>query len=299
MRKPKTMAKLRKLTILGERINPGFRSSKALFDNRDIPGVQALSKKQADAGADYINVNIGSIALNDKGFMVEMIKGIQEAVDVPLSFDFPSFEVQELCLNSYDDAKAKGRKPIINSISEHRGDMKEALKIRPARVIIMASERMEDGAGKPNKTPEQVHDVTLRMAEDLVCNYGLELDDIIADVSISTLASDTEGLTEMALEGVRLIGANPDLAGIHMMGGISNAGMMLPRKTPKGTALGNAIERSFLTIARPLGFDTILGTPWHNYDPLPEDDFILQTYRDIVKKRGMDALRTVRKLYTV
>lgn len=292
------MKPLKKLTIIGERINPGFRSSKALFDNRDVDGIQALAKKQADAGASYININIGTLALNEKSFMVDVIKGIQDAVDTPLSFDFPSYEVQKLCLESYDDSKANGAKPIINSISEHRSDMLAALDVRPSKVIIMASERLEDGAGKANKTADQVHGVTKRLAEVLTGKYNLALDDIIADVSISTLASDTEGLTQMALDGIGLIGKDPDLQGVHMMGGISNVGMMLPKKTAQGTALGNGIERAFLTIARPLGFDTILGTPWHNYEPVPDDDFILGVFKEVIELRGTAALRALRKLYT-
>lgn len=292
------MKPLKKLTIIGERINPGFRSSKALFDNRDVDGIQALAKKQADAGASYININIGTLALNEKSFMVDVIKGIQDAVDTPLSFDFPSYEVQKLCLESYDDSKANGAKPIINSISEHRSDMLAALDVRPSKVIIMASERLEDGAGKANKTADQVHSVTKRLVEVLTTKYNLAFDDIIADVSISTLASDTEGLTQMALDGIGLIGKDPDLQGVHMMGGISNVGMMLPKKTAQGTALGNGIERAFLTIARPLGFDTILGTPWHNYEPVPDDDFILGVFKEVIELRGTAALRALRKLYT-
>lgn len=291
------MAALRPLTIIGERINPGFRSTRALFDTSDIAGIQALAVRQAEAGAAYLNINIGGRALSDPSFMADVIRAIQDAVDIPLSFDFPSYEVQKLCLTTYDESRAGGRKPIINSISEHRADMLAALDIRPSRVIVMASERLEDGVGKPNKTAEQVHAVTRRLTDTLVTRHGLALDDIIADVSISTLASDTEGLTRMALDGIRLIGADPELAGIHMMGGISNIGMMLPKKTVHGTTLGNGIERAFLTIARPLGFDTVLGTPWHNYAPLPDDDFILEVFREAIGQKGTAALRTVRKLY--
>ena len=38
------------IKIIGERINPGFKSTKALFDNSDLPGIQALAVKQAEAG---------------------------------------------------------------------------------------------------------------------------------------------------------------------------------------------------------------------------------------------------------
>ena len=53
------------LTIIGERINPGFRSTKALFDNEDIGGIQDLAVRQAKAGASYLNVNAGDKAISD------------------------------------------------------------------------------------------------------------------------------------------------------------------------------------------------------------------------------------------
>lgn len=288
----------RDLTIIGERINPGFKSSKALFDDSNIEGIQALAIKQMEAGAHYININIGSRALDNHGFMRDLIVGIQEVVNIPLSFDFPSFKVQQVCLNAYDENKAGGAKPIINSIAEPRMDMAQALKIRPSRIVVMASERLDNGVGAANKEPEQVLEVAKRMSGRLIEEYGLTLDDIILDVSITTLATDRAGLIKMALEGIRLIGEDPDLQGIHMMGGISNIGMMLPANASDGRALKTRIERAFMTLARPYGFDTILATPWHSYEALPEDDFVLKTFREIVQMKGMDAIRHTRKLYS-
>ena len=287
----------RKRTIIGERINPGFRSSKALFDSNDVEGICALALRQAEAGADYLNINIGSRALDDPGFMREIIIGIQDTVDIPLSFDFPSLAVQRVCLEAYDPAKARGRRPIINSLAEPRFDMAEALAIAPARLVVMASERLEDGIGKPNKTGIEVAATAKRLATKLIERHGLALDDIIIDVSLTTLASDTEGLVRMALDGIRLIGADPDLAGIHIMAGISNVGMMLPKTAVDGSPLKNSIERAFLTLALANGFDTILGTPWHDYSPLPPGSFVLEKFQEIIAADGMDALRRVRGLY--
>lgn len=284
-------------TIIGERINPGFKSSKAFFDNSDIKSIQALAIKQVEAGASYLNINIGARALDDHAFMREVIVAIQEEVDVPLSFDFPSLEVQEICLNSYNEEKAKGAKPIINSIAESRWGMAEALKIRPCRVILMASERLEDGKAAANKEPRQILEVSKRMSGRMAEEFGLTVDDIILDVSITTLATDREGLIKMALEGIKLIDQDSDLHGIHMMGGISNIGMMMPPRAKDGQPLKTRIERAFLTLARPHGFDTILATPWHCYDDLPEDDFVFSTFKEIIEMTGMDALRQTRKFY--
>ena len=78
------------IKIIGERINPGFKSTRGLFDNEDIPGIQALAVKQAETGAAFQNVNIGARAMTDADFMARVIRAIQEVVSTPLSFDFPS-----------------------------------------------------------------------------------------------------------------------------------------------------------------------------------------------------------------
>jgi hypothetical protein len=62
-----------RIRIIGERINPGFKSTKALFDNQDIAGIQALAVKQAQAGASWLNVNVGARALTDTPWMATVI----------------------------------------------------------------------------------------------------------------------------------------------------------------------------------------------------------------------------------
>ena len=68
------------LNILGERINPGFKSTRALFDNEDFAGLAALAVKQVEAGAFALNVNVGTRAKNDPQFMAEVIRAIQAVV---------------------------------------------------------------------------------------------------------------------------------------------------------------------------------------------------------------------------
>lgn len=285
----------RPLTIVGERINPGFKSSLALFESENITGIQELARKQADAGASYLTVNIGNRAVSDAHFMREVIGAIQDAVDIPLAFDFPRLDVQEVCLTCYDPEKARGKKPIVNSVAESRLDMFEALKIRPARVIVMASERMEDGQMLANTTPQEVHAVARRLSKTLRDEHGLTNDDIIIDVAISTFAADTRGLTRAALGGIEAIGRDPELEGIHIMGGLSNIGQQLPKREFDGVKLQFAIERAFLTLAMPLGFDTALATPWHDHTPLPDDHPVLAAFSELVDLQGVDFLRKLRQ----
>lgn len=285
------------LRVIGERINPGFRSTKALFDQEDLPGIQALAQRQADAGASWLNVNIGARALSDLDWMERVIRAIQQAVTVPLSFDFPSRQVQQRCLDCYDPARAGGALPIVNSITEHRWEPMDLHGPRRFKVILMASERAEGGQALPNKTAEQTHATARRCALRLMHEHGLAADDIFIDLSISAVVADTEGLNRSTLEAVRLIGADPELQGVHLMGGLSNIGQQLPTKAVNGENLQHQLENAFLTLAVPLGFDTVLGTPWRTYAPLPEDNPVLLAYRSFLQQSGSNALRAVRKFY--
>ena len=289
------------IRIIGERINPGFKSTKALFDNSDIPGIQALAVKQAEAGASWLNVNIGARALTDTEWMATVIRAIQEVTTVPLSFDFPSKKVQEACLQAYDPAKAHGALPLVNSITEHRWDLMELYGPYRFKVILMASERVEavNGAmiAKGNKSADEIYGTARRCALRLMNDYGMPADDIIVDMSVSAIIADTEGLNRSTVEAIRLIGQDPALKGVHMMGGLSNIGQQLPPKAVDGSDLKHALECAFLTLTVPLGFDTVLGTPWRGYEVLPADHYVLATYQNFLQQTGSNALRAVRKFY--
>lgn len=285
------------LGIIGERINPGFKSTKEMFDNSDIGAIQALAVKQAEAGASYLNVNIGARALTDKEWMATLIEAIQQVVELPISFDFPSKQVQRVCLSAYDLEKAKGELPIVNSITEHRWDLMELYGEYQFKVIAMASERVEDGIAKGNKTADEIYSTARRVALRLKNDYGMPLDHIFIDMSVSAIIADTEGLNRSTVEAIRLIGADPELKGVHMMGGLSNIGQQMPPKAVDGSDLKHSLENAFLTLTVPHGFDYVLGTPWRGYAPLPEDNYVLSTYRNFLAQSGSDALRAVRLFY--
>jgi 5-methyltetrahydrofolate--homocysteine methyltransferase len=81
------------------------------------------------------------------------------------------------------------------------------------------------------------------------------------------------------------------------MGALTNIGQQMPPKAADGSNLKQALENAFLTIAVPFGLDTVMGTPWNNYHPLPDDSHVLSVYREFLEKTGSDALRTVRRFY--
>lgn len=285
------------LNIIGERINPGFKSSKQLFDKEDIAGIRALAADQVKAGARTLNINVGDLALRKPEFMSELIPAVQSAVSVPLSFDFPNFAVQERCLKAYDPDKAGGARPIVNSISELRFEMIELMRVRPCRFIVMASERLENGKRVANKTAAEVHATAGRMAARMLAGGGLATDDLYIDVSVGPIGADMEGLTRMAIDAIGAIGADPALAGIHMSVGLSNISIMLPRDASDGSPLKPQIESAFLTLAVPRGLDTVLASADRDYRILPADNLVMRGVREAIALDGIDTVLRIQQIY--
>lgn len=285
------------IKIIGERINPGFKSTKAMFEEKDLASIRALAIRQVESGSTFLNVNLGAQAMTDRPFLIDAIHAIQSVVDVPLSFDVPSVELTRLCLATYDRDRAGGALPIVNSITEHRWDAMTLYQEYPFKVMVMASESVVDGIARNNKTAVDIASTAKRAALRLRDDYGMPLSDIYIDLSVSAIIADTEGLNRATLDAVRLISGDTELRGLHMMGGLSNIGQQMPAKAADGSDLKHCLENAFLTLAVPYGFDTVLGTPWRGYHPLPEDHYVLKTYKNFLEQSGSNALRAVRRFY--
>lgn len=294
------MVAIEGLKLIGERINPGFRSSKELLDAKDLPGLQALAVDQVrKGGCAYLTVNVGEAGTRDPQFLVDLIRAIQAVVDLPLAFDYPAREVQELCLDTYDAGRAQGRWPIMNSVTELRWDMLDIRDRQPFKVVLMASERLEGTRGVPNRTAAEVHQTARRMVERLLGgDYGLTADDLFIDVSLGPISADLEGLTRQAVDSIALLGADPDLAGTHKMVGLSNLSISTPPRALDGGLLKVRLESAFLTLTVPHGLDYILGTPGRDYQVLPDDDYVMIGFREAIALDGFDTLMRVQALYT-
>jgi 5-methyltetrahydrofolate--homocysteine methyltransferase len=283
--------------IIGERIDPAFKSTRVLLDQADMAGIQALAVRQAEAGACYLNVNVGARAMTEPQFMAEVVRAIQAATAVPLCVDFPGVEAQEACLCAYQRARANGRKPMVNSISEHRWEVMDLQRHFDFKVIVLTSERSEGGVAIGTRTPQEIHATGRRCALRLMSDYGMAADDIYLDMAVAAVSADMAGLNRNAVEAIALVGADPQLKGIHMVGGLSHIGQQLPPKAADGTDLRLGLECAFLTLTVPHGFDHVIGTPWRNYAPLADDSHVLRTYRDFLGQRGSSVIRAVRKFY--
>src|SRR3989339_349659 len=280
------------LTIIGESINDSVPATHTLFEENDINGIIELAKSQAEKGAAYIDVDVG---LRSPGFMAEVVKNIQQNISLPLSIDTPDPEIAAAGLEVYNPERAGKQKPILNSISLARMEMFDIYKKQPFIPIMLIAEGADSNGGiKMNKTAEETYataKVMINFAREHIKN--VTNDQLIFDPGIIPIGSDSEGNFKRLMNSIRLIHSDPDLSGVNMSVGLSNFTVMLPSKRADGSPVKGSLESAFLTMAMPLGFNTIIGSVKRNYLLLNDDDPAMQCLKDILEMDGYDTIMRV------
>jgi 5-methyltetrahydrofolate corrinoid/iron sulfur protein methyltransferase len=75
------------MILIAERINGMFTNVKQAIADKDKKVIQELAKKQTDAGAAYLDVNVGTAAADQEGTMQWLVETIQETCSTPLCLD--------------------------------------------------------------------------------------------------------------------------------------------------------------------------------------------------------------------
>jgi len=285
------------LTIIGESINDSVPSTYTLFEENSIDGIVDLAKLQAEKGAAYIDVNVGS---RSPGLMAEVVKAIQEHISLPLSIDTPDPAIAAAGLEAYDAERAGNQKPILNSISEARLEMFGLYTHQPFIPILLVTEGMANsGEMIMNTTAEQIH-ATAKSIVSIARNRikNVTNDQIILDPGIMPIGSDSKGDFKRLMAAMTLIHQDKDLAGVKMSVGLSNFSAMLPSKKADGSPVKSPLESAFLTMAMPLGLNTIIGSVSRKYSLLTDVDPAMQCLRDVLKLEGVDAIMRVMMYYS-
>lgn len=101
------------MITIAEKINATIPSVKKIIENRDEEKLIELARSQAEAGAHYLDVNVGTGSGTQEDEMEAMawaVTTIQEEVDTPLCIDSADFKVLEAGL------KVRAERPaLINS----------------------------------------------------------------------------------------------------------------------------------------------------------------------------------------
>ena len=75
------------MIIIAERINGMFTDVKQAIADKDEQVIIDLAKKQTEAGATYLDVNVGTAAADQEGTMQWLVETIQKGCSTPLCLD--------------------------------------------------------------------------------------------------------------------------------------------------------------------------------------------------------------------
>ena len=99
------------MIIIGELINASRKAVGAAIAAGDGDAIQKIARDQAEAGADYIDVNAGILIDREPEYLQWLVKTVQNVTRKPCTIDSPNPEAIQKALSVH-----KGL-PMINSIS--------------------------------------------------------------------------------------------------------------------------------------------------------------------------------------
>ncbi len=228
--------------IIGERINPSGRSKlqQALLD-RNWEYVAAEARRQVEAGADLVDVNVGGKGIDEVALLPEVVRVVADAVSVPLSIDTRVPAALEAAL-----AVCPGR-PLVNSIGGETKTLAENLPIVAAHRVPVIVLCMGD-QGIPNNADDRLK-LAHRILETAVC-AGVKAEDIWFDPLVMTVGADDQA-ARVTLETVRRL--RGEFPPHNITGGASNVSFGMPERA--------TINAGFLTAAAVLGMNVPITDP--------------------------------------
>jgi cobalamin-dependent methionine synthase I len=271
----------KKLHIVGELMNNSYARARKAFTARDVDGYARLAKRQSDLGADYLTLNLdGTQRIQVRrqemlDFLPQVIPAIQEATATPIAFDNPSVEYHKVALKHYD--RKRSGAPIVNSLAasrEHLDEMIELVKHYDTLAVVMASETFAPGGTAQCLNPQDSYRAAKHFVELLATKAGRRNDQIIIDPGLAPVGADTYGLVNTGLDAMRLISADADLKGVHMIVGLSNFAWGTPKEVRED------LENAYLTLGMEAGLDFALANPEKKPAPLSSDHPMVAKLRE-------------------
>jgi len=114
------------MLLIGENLNVMVKKIGTAMKDKDPKPLQELAIAEAEAGVDYIDINLGPARKGGGELMEWVVKTVQEVVDTPLYLDTINAEAIEAGLKVYQNKKGKA---VINSIMARPESMDVKLPI--------------------------------------------------------------------------------------------------------------------------------------------------------------------------
>lgn len=205
-----------KFIVIGERISVTAPSINRAFAEKDPEPILARAKQQLEAGAYYLDVNIGPAESNGEELMQWAVKLLQGEFDnVPLALDTANMKAIEAGIAVYNRAKGK---PIVNS-ADASGRI-EYVDLAAANDAIVIALCNGDGIAKDNDERMAYCQTLLERGME----HGMEPTDLWFD----PLFLVTKGMQDKQMDILECIKMISDM-GLNSTGGLSNNSNGMPK----------------------------------------------------------------------
>jgi len=231
------------MIFIGEKINGSRKSIQQAIRNRNQDIIKRTAFEQAEAGADYLDVNAGTSPDREADDMIWLIDVVQSVTDTPICIDSSLQEVLSVAIEHVNHT------PMVNSINADPKRLESFLPIiKEKGCLVIALALDESKTGMPKTNDEKMKNIQFIM--QVVSEYEIPDDKVYIDPLIMSVGTDNEA-GQTAFEGIRRIREEYPMA--HITGGLSNISYGLPNRA--------LINRTFLTLAMGAGMDSAVVDP--------------------------------------
>lgn len=216
------------MITIAEKINATIPSVKKIIENRDEESLLQIARSQSEAGADYLDVNVGTGSGTQQDEMDAMawaVETIQQEVDTPLCIDSADPKVLEAGLKVRQDRPA-----LINSTKASKKYLNAVVPLAKEYDKPLVGLAMDEEGIPP--TVEKRVEACLKIIE--ACNeFGLEESKIFFDPLVLPVATDV-GQGKVTLDTITEIKKQIPEAKTVMA--VSNVSFGLPKRKIFNTA---------------------------------------------------------------
>ena len=206
-----------KFITIGERIHCISPSIREAMNNRNPEPILKRAKAQLDAGADYLDVNIGPAESTGEELMKWAVKLLQSNFDnVPLCLDTANRKAIEAGISVYNRSKGK---PIVNSADA--GDRIENIDLAAANDAICIALCSKSGVPADN-------DERMAYCQELL-ERGMSLGMEETDLWFDPLFLVIKGMQDKQKDVLEAIKMFSDM-GLNSTGGLSNVSNGMPKE---------------------------------------------------------------------
>ena len=205
-----------KFVTIGERIHCISPAIRRAMDNKEPEAILKRANEQIDAGATYLDVNIGPAESNGPELMKWAVELIQSNFDnVPLALDTSNKAAIEAGISVYNRSKGK---PIVNSADA--GDRMSNIDLAAANDAIVIA-LCSNGPIAADNDERMMH--CQNMLE-----HGMELGMEAEDLWFDPLFVVVKGMQDKQMEVLECIKMFSDM-GLNSTGGLSNNSNGMPK----------------------------------------------------------------------